>query len=488
MVEKYLKIVDEVNSRGVYKPTWESLADNGVPRWFKKAKFGIFIHWGVYSVPAYRSEWYSRSMYLEGTDEFKHHVETYGPQKDFGYKDFIPMFKAEKFDPKAWVSAFKNAGAKYVMPVAEHHDGFQMYKSELSKWNSYEMGPKRDVVGELKEECEKQGLDFCFSSHRAEHWFFMSGGTKFESDIVLKDLKHGDFYWPSMPEQDHFNFTSEPRPTEEYCNDWLARTVELIENTKPSIIYFDWWIQHDVFKPYLLKLIAYYYNRALEWGKEVSVCYKHDALAFGTGIVDMERGKFKDPKPFYWQTDTAIAYNSWCYTETLDYKTPYAIITNLIDIVSKNGNLLLNVGPKANGEIPAKDLEILGEIGKWMDANGEGIYNSTPWLTSSEGNVEEKEGKFSEAAGEYTNEDIRFTAANGCLYAFVLKYDKQEALIKSMGRGSHTKDLAIFSEIESIEVLGFDEKVEYELSTEGLLVKTQNVKTDLPVTFKIKLR
>ncbi len=488
MVEKYLNILENVNEKGFYKPTWESLANNNVPKWFRDAKFGIFVHWGLYSIPAYNNEWYSRNMYKKDSDEYKHHIETFGPHKDFGYKDFIPMFTAENFDPKEWIATFKKAGAKYLFQVAEHHEGFQMYKSEISKWNSYDMGPKRDILGELKEECDRQGLEFCVSSHRAEHWFFMNGGTEFESDIVIENEKHGDFYWPAMAEGDHYDFFSDPYPTKEFCEDWLARTVELIENTQPSVVYFDWWIQHDAFKPYILKLAAYYYNKGLEWGKEVTLCYKHDAMAFGTGIVEMERGKFKDAKPFYWQTDTAIAHNSWCYTDTLDYKTTYDLITNLVDIVSKNGNLLLNVGPKGCGEIPKKDLEILSEIGKWMEANGEGIYNAFPWLTSSEGSAKEAEGKFSEDASVYTNEDIRFTVANGCIYAFVLKYDNQKALIKSMKKGTMQDHQGIYSEIESVEVLGFDEKVHYELRDDGLFVETKNVKTDLPVAFKVKLK
>ncbi len=488
MVEKYLRILEDVNEKGFYKPTWESLANNNVPKWFRNAKFGIFVHWGLYSIPAFNNEWYSRNMYQKDSEEYKHHIETYGAHKDFGYKDFIPMFTADKFDPKEWISTFKKSGAKYLFQVAEHHEGFQMYKSEISKWNTFDMGPKRDVCGELKEECDKQGLEFCVSSHRAEHWFFMSGGTEFESDIVLENEKHGDFYWPAMPERDNYDFFSDPYPSKEFCEDWLARTVELIENTQPSVVYFDWWIQHDAFKPYLLKLAAYYYNKGLEWGKEVTLCYKHDAMAFGTGIVEMERGKFKDAKPFYWQTDTAIAHNSWCYTDSLNYKSTYDIVTNLVDIVSKNGNLLLNVGPKGDGSIPDKDLEILEEIGQWMDVNGEGIYNSFPWSTSAEGGVSEAEGKFSEGdSSAYTNKDIRFTCANGCIYAYVLRYDN-EALITCMKKGTYNDHQGLYSEIESIEILGFDEEVEYDLRADGLFVKTQNVKTDLPVAFKVKLK
>ncbi len=488
MIEEYLKKIDYINNKGYYKPTWESLTNKEVPKWFKEAKFGIFVHWGLYSIPAFANEWYSKNMYEKGSIEYQHHINTYGHHKNFGYKDFIPMFKAEKFKADDWINIFKESGAKYFFQVAEHHDGFQMYKSKISKWNSCDMGPKRDILGELKKSCEKKDIKFCVSSHRAEHWFFMSGGTKFESDIIKDNEKRGDFYWPVEEEKGHYDFFSKPYPSAEFLEDWLVRTVEIIDNYKPQVLYFDWWIQHDSFKPYLLKLIAYYYNSAIQWNKEVTVCYKHDALAFGSGVIEIERGKFKEAKSFYWQTDTAIAKNSWCYTNSLEYKTSYDIITNLIDIVSKNGNLLLNIGPKANGEIPHNDLCILKEIGEWLKLNGEGIYKSKPWIKSFEGQIDVSEGKFSENCNAiYTNKDIRFTTTNGAIYAFVLKYENQDVLIKSMKKGSKDNKEGIFSNIKNIEVLGFDEKVKYSLSDKGLYIKTTTIKSKLPVVFKIIL-
>ena len=307
--QQLLETVDRIIAEGPYQPAWSSLMQTKTPDWFKQKRFGIFIHWGVYSVPANSNEWYPRNMYIEGMPAYEHHIKTYGSQKDFGYKDFIPMFHAEKFDPAEWVRLFKEAGAGYVFPVAEHHDGFQMYKSELSHWNSAEMGPKRDVLGELKAEIEKQGLTFCTSSHRAEHWFFLGHGKEFDSDIK-EPLQKGDLYWPSMPEPDAEDLYGEPYPTEEFLNDWLARTAEIILNYKPSLLYFDWWVQHQAFKPYLKKLAAFYYNCGVKWGKDVKICYKHDAMMFGSGIVEVERGGFAEAKPYDWQTDTAVARNS----------------------------------------------------------------------------------------------------------------------------------------------------------------------------------
>ena len=233
----YLEKIEKVIAEGPYKDDWDSLSSFTVPAWYPKAKFGIFTHWGLYSVPAYNHEWYSRCMYVETDDCFKHHVETFGPQKDFGYKDFIPMFTAPEFDAEEWIKLFKKAGARYYVPVAEHHDGFQMYKSELSEWNAYEKGPKRDIIGELKAAADKEGIILCASSHRAEHWWFMGHGKDFDSD-VKEPMERGDFYWPAAPEPDQQDLRSTPYPSEEFLNDWLVRTVEIIDRYQPAYLYF----------------------------------------------------------------------------------------------------------------------------------------------------------------------------------------------------------------------------------------------------------
>lgn len=233
---EYLQQIEETIAEGKYKDNWNSLSAFKVPEWYQNAKFGIFIHWGLYSIPAYDSEWYSRNMYIEGSKAYEHHLSVYGHPKDFGYKDFIPMFRAEKFNADEWAVLFKKAGARYVMPVAEHHDGFQMYKSSISHYNTLEMGPKRDLLGEMKDAYEKQGLTFCVSSHRAEHWFFMSHGKSFDSD-VKEPLRRGDFYWPAMPEPDHHDLYGSP-PTDEYLEDWLIRCCELVDQYQPGVFLF----------------------------------------------------------------------------------------------------------------------------------------------------------------------------------------------------------------------------------------------------------
>lgn len=484
---QYLAQINNVIEKGPYHDNWASLTDFEMPDWYVKAKFGIFIHWGLYSVPAYANEWYSRNMYIQGTPEYEHHIKTYGPHKDFGYKDFIPLFKAEKFDPDFWAETFANAGAKYVVPVAEHHDGFQMYQSDLSVYNAAQMGPCRDVIGELKASFAKKGLVFCTSTHRAEHYWFMGNGKDFDSDIK-EPLHCGDFYWPSEQQQpDHQNLFATPYPNSEFLEDWLCRTCEIIDRYQPKILYFDWWIQHEAYKPYLRKIAAYYYNRGLEWGAPTAICYKHDAMAFGSGIVDVERGKFASAKPYHWQTDTAIARNSWCYTASLDYKSSYELICYLIDVVSKNGNLLLNVGPKADGTFAEEDAAILNDIGSWLSVNGEAVYNSKPWRYAAEGPTVETEGQFSDSsATEYTHEDFRFTAGNGCIYVTCLKYPENGRLtVRALSKSKDANKPNFHGIIRDVNVLGFEEHPAYAIDDAGLHITTQNVQSEFPVVFKV---
>lgn len=480
--------IDRVIANGPFCPDWGSLMENRVPEWFFREKLGIFIHWGLYSVSAYSNEWYSRNMYKKGTDAWEHHRKIYGKQKDFGYKEFIPLFTAENFNPGEWMGLFREAGAGYVFPVAEHHDGYQMYKSELSSWNVSDMGPKRDILGELEEEAEKKGIHFCTSSHRAEHWFFMGHGREFDSD-VKEPMKKGDFYWPAMPEPAPEDLYSKPYPSEEFLQDWLARTGELIMNYRPKLLYFDWWIQHQAFKPYLKTLAAFYYNCGKIWGEEVSVCYKHDAMMFGSGIVEMERGGFREPKPYPWQMDTAVARNSWCYTDSLEYKTSSEIICTLVDVVSKNGNLLLNIGPKADGSIPPGDKRILKDLGQWMKINGEAIKGAKVWRKSEEGPTKTAEGQFSDQKEQiFTTEDYRFTVSHGNIYAVALKCPRDgRFLIKSLA-DSKNQDVPEFHGIISdVDILGYQGRLEWRTDDRGLHILSDLPESKFPVVVRVKV-
>lgn len=490
MTEKQLlQKVDRIIDAGPYQPTWDSLAQAPVPAWFRQRRLGIFIHWGLYSVPAFDSEWYSRNMYIPGERAYEHHLKTYGPHKDFGYKDFIPLFRAEKFDPAAWADLFSRAGAGYVMPVAEHHDGFQMYESELSEWNAVRMGPKRDLIGAWKQAVEEKGMEFCASTHRAEHWFFMSNGKKFESD-VCEPLVKGDFYWPAMPEMPHFDKFSQPAPTQEYLDDWLARTAEIVLQYQPKLLYFDWWIQHSAFKPYLKRLAAFYYNCGKRWGRDVMICYKHDAMMFGTGIMEVERGSLAEPKPYAWQTDTAVARNSWCYTNDLDYKSGAEIITQLIDIVSKGGNLLLNVGPKADGSIPDGDRKILEELASWMEVNGEAIHGSRCWRIFAEGPTRTDGGQFQDSKQtHYTSRDYRFTASGGAVYAMCLKCPEDGSFtVKSLAECVDYHKPVFQGIIEKVRILGYEGGLTWHQDTEGLHISAPGIRSNYPVTIRVDIR
>ena len=447
-------------SQQMYQPTWESLSGYKCPDWFRDAKFGIFIHWGVYSVPGFGSEWYPRWMYLDSTvwglNYYQHHVKTYGTPDKFGYKDFIPLFKAEKFDASQWADIFKKSGAKYIVPVAEHHDGFAMYNTSLSKWNAFTMGPKRDVIGELAEAVRKQGLIFGLSSHRIEHWFFMNNGKRTNSDV--NDPAYADFYGPARSEKE--------QPNIEYMNDWLLRNCELVDKYKPQLFWFDWWIEQPAMEPYRKTFAAYYYNRAEQWKQDVVLNYKNNAFPDNVAVYDIERGSSKATRKYPWQTDTSIGKKSWGWIADEENKTPNEIIDALIDIVSKNGNLLLNIGPKPDGTIPPEQVDVLLKIGEWLSINGEGIYGTRPWDVAEEGPTVAAEGSFADQKPvAYTAKDIRFTSKGNTVYAFCLDVPvEKKIIVKSLGL---TADLS--RKIANIELLGSNEKIKW-VQKEGMLV------------------
>jgi alpha-L-fucosidase len=441
-----------------FQATWPSLSQYQIPDWYRDAKFGIFIHWGVYSVPAFGSEWYPHEMYLQGSDVFKHHLATYGSQRNFGYKDFIPMFKAEHFDPDQWAALFKKSGAKYVIPVAEHHDGFAMYNTSLSKWNAYNMGPKRDVIGELAVAVRKQGLIFGVSSHRIEHWFFMNGGRAFDSDV--KDTAYEDFYGPARNEKDSL--------TSEYMNDWLMRSIELVNKYHPQVFWFDWWIEQPAMEPYRKSFANYYYNQALVWKKGVVINYKNKSFPEQAAVLDLERGKMAGIREPAWQTDDAVGFKSWGYINGENYKSVQYLVDELIDIVSKNGNLLLNIGPRSDGTIPEEQQQLLLSIGKWLEVNGEAIYATRPWKIFGEGPTENIGGSFIDGkVQQFGSQDVRFTTKGKFVYAIVLS-------IPSPGTAIHIKSLSSnsgYGKIGAVELLGSPDKISWIQHKDELLIK-----------------
>lgn len=443
--------IDAVIATGPFGDAWESLTGSTVPDWYLDGKFGIFIHWGAYAVPAFGNEWYPRNMYEQGSEVFAHHRATYGPQNEFGYKDFIPRFRAERFDPDAWAALFRESGARFVVPVAEHHDGFALYDCAGSEWCATRMGPRRDIIGALSEAVRRQDLVFGLSSHRAEHWWFFDGGMTFDSDV--RAPRYLGLYGPARPK--------DTPPDPEFLDDWLRRTCELVDKYQPQLVWFDWWIEEPPFEPYLRKFAAYYYNRAAQWGKGVAINYKNEAFPEGAAVFDVERGQLAGIRPRFWQTDTSISKNSWGYVEAQDYKTTDSLVDDLVDIVSKNGALLLNIGPRADGTIPEPEQQILREIGAWLQINGEAVYGTRPWKVFGEGPTEVIEGSFKDTKrAAFTGRDIRFTAKNDALYAIALDWPGEQLVLESL------RD----EPVGSVHLLGHDGELAWSRDERGLIV------------------
>ena len=452
----------EATPAGPYEATWKSLEQNyRIPQWFKDAKFGIFIHWGVYSVPAAGSEWYPKHMY---NGLAKTHRDKWGSQSKFGYKDFIPLFKAEKFDANAWAELFRKAGARYVIPTAEHHDGFAMYDSKLTRWNAKQMGPKRDVIGELAEAVRDKGMKFGVSNHRVENWDFMYPEQMHKDSTDLFLPEYADLYGP--PQQPTSQSGMGPDKNEghhpqsdAFLNEWQLRTMEIIDKYQPDLLYFDNGINYRSLDPWKLRIARYYYNSAHQWKKEVSIQSKSQAYLAGS-ILDFERESRAPRAPYgrYWQVDDPIGHK-FGYVEGLKLQSADGIIRNLVDNVACGGNLCLNVSPKSDGTIPEDQQQILLAIGKWLEKNGEGIYGTQPYKTAIENN-------------------IRLTQKGNVVYAFVLKWDGKPFTI-------HCVD---GNKVKSITSLDDGKKVKFTNLTDGIHLEANGSATDSALGFKIVLK
>lgn len=449
---------------GPVKPDWDSLKQNyKVPAWFVGAKFGIFMHFGIFSVPAHQSEWYEKFMYAGGHDStlesmgnhdslLAWHTEHFGPPDKFGYKDFIPMFKAEKFDADAWALLFKKAGARYVVPGAQHHENFAMWDSQVTPFNAVQMGPHRDVIGELAKAVRKQGMKLGLANHGIENFEFINPPRELADRLKMEKV---DLYDPKWA--DFYNYADRSDAAlQRFLVNWYERNVELIDKYQPDLLYFDNGIDQRYLDPLKLNIAAYYYNRAQSWGKEVSLTTKKASFA-PTGkntetigsILDFEGHTPGGIRTGSWEEDRPIG-SSWGYITGMHSNPPETVIAWLVEAVSKNGTLLLNVSPMADGTIPLDQQQTLLAVGKWLERNGEAIYDTHSWI------------KFQEAGPQ----PIYFTVKGDALYAILLgKKLNSEIVIKCLARG-----LAPEGEIQSVELLGDKQPLLFKQDAAGLRI------------------
>jgi len=462
-----------------YEPTWESLEKvNEAPDWFRDAKFGIYFHWGVYSVPAFGDEWYPRNMYNVKSREYKHHLATWGDPNTFGYPDFVPMFKAEKFDADAWAELFQQAGARFAGPVAEHHDGFAMWDSELTPWNAADRGPQRDITGELEKAIRKRGMRFVTTFHHERNGTWLKNG---------KWTGHYEFvkqYFPALLEDPERAILYGYMPREEILAMWLGKLKEVIDKYHPDLMWFDSWLD-EIPESVRQEYLAYYYNHAGQWGREVVVTRKQNDLPLTCSVQDIEKGRSDKITENFFLTDDTISMGSWCYTQDLKIKSTPVVLHSFIDIVSKNGALLLNISPMADGTIPENQRQVLLEMGKWLKINGEAIYSTRPWKAFGEGATQGRAGQFggvTDPKGGYQPQDIRFTTKGGSLYAISLGCAQGSLTIRSLASGS---DL-FPDEIASVRLLGSKAKIQWSRTTDGLVITMPKEKPcDYAVVFKI---
>jgi alpha-L-fucosidase len=443
---------------GPFQPTWESLKANyRVPQWFVGAKFGLFMHWGLYSVPAHHNEWYEKHMY--GADR-QWHADHFGPQDKFGYKDFIPLFTQSNFNAEAWAELFKKSGAKFVVPTAEHHENFAMWDSAVTPFNAMQMGPHRDLIGELSKAVRKQGLKFGVSNHGIENFQFINP----PADMAEKmKAEQADLYDPKWA--DFYNVADRSDAAcERFLTNWYARNVELIDKYQPDMLWFDNGVDQRYLDPLKLRVAAYYYNRAKAWGKEVSLSTKKAAYSptdkntetIGS-IIDFEKIGGRSPSGIRtgeWQVDEPIG-STWGYTEGERISGPAPIISKLVDTVSKNGTLLLNLSPKADGTFPPAIQTTLLEIGQWLGVNGEAIYDTHNWIKFSDGGGRGQKGL-----------NIRFTVNGKNLYAIILgNWPGTEAVITSLATTN-----GLTGKIKRVSLLGSKEKLKFTQDANGLKV------------------
>ncbi|PKQ61350.1 hypothetical protein BZG02_16295 [Labilibaculum filiforme] len=412
-----------------YQETWESLSEHTkVPEWFKDAKMGIYFHWGVYTVPAYGGEWYSRWMYQYkesgwGSGWKEYHENKYGT--DFNYHDFIPAFTGEYFDAKEWVKLFKSAGAKFAGPVAQHHDGFAMWDSQINPWNAKAKGPHKDIVGEMLRALEEENMKTITTLHHA--FTYQSENAPSYFNLNHKNLA-------SITDTSLMQFYGK-LALEEGREFWLNLTNELVDKYSPDLIWFDSDLNRMPVS-YLKKMTAHFFNASKNSGKETAIICKQKDLPENIRIYDIERGGMKETPEDYWMTDITISENGfgWGYIEGQKYKSVELIVRNMIDVWSKKGVVLLNVSPTAKGIINKEQREILKQIGWWLKIHNEAVYTTRTHSIYGYGIAEVQDGSHGGQAStiNYSSKDIRFTLSKDgkSLYAFLLGKPNADTTIK----------------------------------------------------------
>jgi alpha-L-fucosidase len=446
---------------GPFKPSMESLAGYQCPEWFRDAKFGIWAHWGPQAVPM-DGDWYARGMYEEGNKHYKYHVEHYGHPSQFGYKDIIPLWKAERWDPDRLMALYKKAGAKYFVSMGTHHDNFFLWNSKLHRWNAVNMGPRRDVVGQWQRAARKYGLRFGVSEHLGASFTWFQSAHRADKKGPLAgvpydgaDAKYWDLYhFPADPDDKGW-YSTNPR----WHRQWYQEIQELVDNYHPDLLYTDGPVPFN--NEAGLSMIAHLYNAsAARNGGRAEVVYNCKQKSEGRWVEDLERGIMPRIDPHPWQTDTSIG--DWFYNRNWKFRPVSWVIHMLVDNVSKNGNLLLNVVQRPDGSLDPEVEQMLAELADWNAVHGEAIFGTRPWLVYGEGTVKTKGGHFKEDF-KYTAQDIRFTTKGGALYAIALGWPSDGRLVvKSLATGAGT--------IQGVSLLGAADKLQWKQTAEGLCV------------------
>jgi len=468
-------------SPGPFQPEFDSFAQYQCPEWFRDVKLGMWAHWGPQAVPM-MGDWYAKHMYVQGHKQYEHHLQNYGHPSTNGYKDIIPLWKAEKWDPDRLIALYKKAGARYFVSMGSHHDNFYLWNSQLHQWNAVNMGPKRDVVGDWQKAAKKQGLHFGVSEHLGASFTWSQDSHK--SDKT--GPKAGVPYDGADPKwQDLYHFPAEPDDKAWYSTNprwqqqWFDRIKELVDMYHPDLLYTDGGVPfgNEVGR----SLIAHFYNAdAQKHDGKPQVVYTCKQESKGMWIDDLERGVMPGIRPTPWQTDTSIG--DWYYNKNWKYRGTDWVIHMLVDIVSKNGNLLINVVQRPDGSLDPEAEQILAQMADWIAINGEGIYGTRPWLTYGEGQVRATGGKFKEDFA-YSAKDIRFTTkGDGTLYAFVMGWPTDgQVTIRSLARRP-----GVTGKITDVKLLGYSGVLELTHDTNGLTIKLPAQKPcDYAVAFKI---